>query len=293
VDGVTASPAPARQPKASAPHLAGARPSTRGRRILDAVCLALYVFLLAPTVIVVLAALNAGKFLTFPPEGLSFRWFANFANSEPFMRAFGFSLKLALWAMATSTILGTLAALYIVRHAGARFRNFLRVYMVTPLQFPAILTGVALLIYFYAIGFDTRGVPALLIGHTVVCLPYVFLMVSSVLLTFDRSVEEAARSLGASPGKTFRRVTFPLIKGSMISGAMFAFIISFDQFAVSLLLVSVGNTTLPIQLYDYLRFAFDPTAAAASSVTILIAVVMVVLLERFVGLETVYWSGPR
>ncbi|HET6946672.1 MAG TPA: ABC transporter permease subunit, partial [bacterium] len=126
---------------------------------------------------------------------------------------------------------------------------------------------------------------------TLLALPYVFLTVSPVLVGFDRSLEEAAQSLGAGPLMTFRRVTFPLIKGGVISGALFAFITSFDQFPISLLLVSVGNTTLPIQLFDYLRFSFDPAAAAVSTVSVLMSVAIVLLVDRLVGLQAVSWSG--
>ncbi|MDR7495048.1 MAG: ABC transporter permease [Armatimonadota bacterium] len=251
-----------------------------------------YLFLIVPIVIVILAALNAGNYLAFPPQGFSLRWFIRAAETEPFLRSFLFSLKLAGWVTVLSTVLGTMAALYVVRHA-ARFRDLLRLAIVAPLQFPAILTGIALLIFFLATGIGTRGMRALLIGHTLVSLPYVFLTVSAVLAGFDRSLEEAARSLGAGPLTTFRRITLPLIKGAVISGALFAFITSFDQFPISLLLVSVGNTTLPIQLFDYLRFSFDPAAAAVSTVSVLMSVAIVLIVDRLVGLQAVSWSAPR
>jgi putative spermidine/putrescine transport system permease protein len=252
---------------------------------------AVYVFLIAPIVIVVLAALNAGDYLAFPPQGLSLRWFVRAAQTEPFVRSFVFSLKLAVWVTVASTGLGTAAALYVVRHA-RRFRDALRLAVLAPLQLPAILTGIALLIFFLSTGMGTRGMRALFIGHTIVSLPYVFLTVSAVLAGFDRSLEEAARSLGAGPWTTFRRITLPLIKGPVIAGALFAFITSFDQFPVSLLLVSVGNTPLPIQLFDYLRFSFDPAAAAVSTVSVLMSVAIVLIVDRLVGLQAVSW-GPR
>ena len=120
-----------------------------------------------------------------------------------------------------------------------------------------------------------------------------FLTVSAVLYNFDRSLEEAARSLGAGAFTTFRRVTLPIIKGGVISGAVFAFITSFDQFPISLLLSGVGTTTLPIQVFDYLRFSFDPTAAAVGTVNILITLGVVILTERLVGLESLYWGGRQ
>jgi len=266
--------------------------STSYRVGFAAAAVAVYVFLLAPIAIVVVAAFNSGEYLRFPPEGFSLRWFSKFLASEPFVRSFWFSLKLASLVTLLSTVAGGMAAFFVVRHA-RRSRDFLRLLLVAPLQLPAILTGIALLIFFYSVGIGTRGMTGLLIGHTVVSLPYVFLMVSSVLLRFDRTLEEAARSLGASPWVTFRRVTLPLVQGGVVSGALFAFITSFDQFPISLLLVSVGNTTLPIQLFDYLRFSFDPTAAAASTVSIALSVAVVWLIHRLVGLEQVTWGGPR
>jgi putative spermidine/putrescine transport system permease protein len=260
--------------------------------LFNVVVVLLYGFLVAPIVVIIIAAFNSGEYLKFPPEGLSLRWFVKFAQSGPFVRAFWFSLQLAAATTVLSTLLGGTAAFYVVRHA-RRFRDVLRLFVVSPLQLPAILTGIALLIFFYSIDFGTRGMRGLLMGHTLVCLPYVFLTITTVLTGFDRSLEEAARSLGAGPLVTFRRVTLPLIKGGVISGALFAFITSFDQFPISLLLVSVGNTTLPLQLFDYLRFSFDPTAAAVSTISVLMSVGIVILIHKLVGLESIAWGGPR
>ncbi len=257
------------------------------RFILPGIVGLLLLFLLAPIIIVVAAAFNAGNYLTFPPEGFSFRWFENFFNSRPFMRAFSYSLQLALWVTLVATVVGTLSALFVVRFA-KRFTEFLRVLFIAPLAFPSILTGIALLIYFYAIGIGTRGGYALFVGHVLVCTPFVFISVSSVLVRFDTSLEEASRSLGAGALTTFRRVTLPLIKGGVVSGAVLSFITSFDQFPISLLLSGIGTTTLPVQLFDYLRFSFDPTAAAASTVSVAITVLAVILTERFVGLGALY-----
>lgn len=259
---------------------------------LSLVVTLIYLFLIVPIVIVILAALNAGNYLAFPPQGISLRWFIRAAETTPFVRSFLFSLKLGAWVTAVSTVLGTMAALYVVRHS-RRFRDALRMAILAPLQFPAILTGIALLIFVLATGLGTRGMRAMFIGHTLVALPYVFLTVSAVLVVFDRSLEEAARSLGAGPLVSFARITLPLIKGGVISGALFAFITSFDQFPISLLLVSVGNTPLPIQLFDYLRFSFDPTAAAVSTVSVLMSVAIVLLVDRLVGLQAVSWGAGR
>jgi putative spermidine/putrescine transport system permease protein len=258
----------------------------RGTIGLNAVVALLYLFLLAPIVIVVIAAFNAGEYLQFPPDGFSLRWFQSLAASEPFL----FSLRLAAVVTVLSTVIGTAAALYLTRYS-RRFRGLLRLLIISPLPVPAILTGIALLIFFYATDISTNGFVNLALGHIVVTIPYVFLTVSTVLVGFDRSLEEAARSLGAGPWTTFRRVTLPILKSGIVSGAVFAFIISFDQFPISLLLAGVGSTPLPVQLFDYLRFSFDPTAAAVSTVTIVMTVIVVLVTERLVGLESLYTRG--
>lgn len=244
-----------------------------------------YVFLLAPIVLIVLMSLNAGEFLAFPPQGLSLRWYVALAQNESFMRAIRTSLVLAALAMTISTLVGTAAALYFVRHAG-RWREPLRLVMMMPLMLPEILTAIALLFFLYATGIGTKTMAGLLIGHVLVTLPYVFMNVSAALFNFDRSVEQAARSLGAGPAVVFRRITLPLIKPGIITGALFAFIISFDLFNMSLLLKGIGMTTLPIQLFDYLRWDFDPTAAAVSSLSIVMTFSAVLLIDRLVGLRS-------
>ncbi|MGN6771912.1 MAG: ABC transporter permease [Rhizobiaceae bacterium] len=243
-----------------------------------------YVFLLLPLVIVVIASFNAGEFLTFPPQGFSLRWYVAFFQSEPFMTSLLFSFEVAVAATAVSTLLGTTSALYVVRYAGA-WRDRLRLLITAPLLLPEVLTAIALLFFFYNVGLG-KTIGGLVIGHVLITLPFVFLAVSSALYNFDDSLEDAARSLGAGRLTTFRRITLPIIKPGVISGALLAFIISFDLFAVSLLLKGVGGSTLPIQLFDYVKWSFDPTAAAVATVSIAITLVMVLVTDRLVGLRS-------
>jgi putative spermidine/putrescine transport system permease protein len=257
-----------------------------------------YAFLLTPLVVVVLASFNSGEYLTFPPEGFSFRWYVKFFNSASFMQSLWFSLQLALICTVCSTVLGTMVALYVVRFAG-RWRDWLRLLIIMPLLLPEILTAIALLFFYYNIEalLDAIGLEAmsglfrnsflgLLIGHVLITLPFVFLGISASLYNFDMALEEAARSLGADKFTTFRRITLPLVKPGIIAGGLLAFIISFDLFNMSLLLKGVGTATLPIQLFDYVRWDFDPTAAAVSSVSIAITLLAIVVTERLVGLHS-------
>lgn len=245
---------------------------------------AIYLFLLAPIVVVVLASFNAGNFLTFPPQGLSFRWFLVFLDNDVFLRAIRFSLILAAVATAISLVLGTLAALYYVRFAG-REKEAVNLALLLPLLLPEILTAIALLFFFYEIGVGTRHYIALLTGHVLMTLPFVFLNVTTSLQGLDGTTELAARSLGASRWQAFRRITLPLAKPGIISGGLIAFIISFDTFGISFLLKGTGTAPLPIQLYDYLRFNFTPEAAAVSTFSIVLTLIVLVVSDRLLGLQ--------
>ena len=199
----------------------------------------LYGFLLAPIAIVVLAALNSGAYLRFPPEGFSLRWFAAFARSRSFTQSLAFSLELATIVTLIATGLGTMASLWLSRSTGAG-RDLLRVLVVSPLAVPGILTGIALLIFFYALGWTKTGLGGLVIGHTLLTLPYVFLITSAVLARFDQTLEEAARNLGASPARTFWRVTLPLIKPIMLVVVLFSMIATFADFQLIYVLTRGG-----------------------------------------------------
>ena len=266
----------------------------RGKRnagdvIYRTILVLIYTFILLPEIIVVIAAFNAGEYLTFPPQGFSIRWFIAFAHSEPFVNSMFMSLRLAISTLLITLTLGTMSAFFVVRYGG-RLRGLIRVLMTAPLLFPAVITGAALLIYYYQVtGWRNRTFVGLLIGHVLITSPYVFLTISSTLYNFDTSLEEAARSLGASKLKTFFKITMPLIKSGLIAGGMFAFIVSWGQFPISLLLAGIGLTTLPIQLFDYVRWSFDPTAAAAAAISILLALIAVIVVHRLAGLESLRW----
>ncbi|MFN0305562.1 MAG: ABC transporter permease [Burkholderiales bacterium] len=245
----------------------------------------IYLFLVTPILLIVVMSFNGGDFLSFPITGVSLKWYASFARNESFMNALATSLAIASISTIASLAIGVPAALYVVRHAG-RWRESLDLMLTAPLMLPEILTAIALLFFFYATGLGTKTMIGLQIGHIVVTLPFVFLNVSASLYNFDRSLEQAARGLGATPWVAFRRITLPLIKPGVIAGGLFAFIISFDLFNMSLLLKAIGTNTLPLALYDYLRWDFDPTAAAVASVSILATFVIVLVLDRTIGLRS-------
>ncbi len=250
---------------------------------LRSAVIAVYAFLLLPLAIVTLAAFNAGNYFTFPPQGFSLRWFGNFFARREFMQSLWLSLELGFWTAVISTVVGALAAIALVR-GRFRGRDLLNAYVTSPLLLPQILTGVAMLQYFSLIGL-AQSYAALLIGHVVVTTPYVVRTVSAVLYNFDVALEEAAQSLGASPVRAFVEITLGIIKPGVVAGAVLAFAISFDNFTISLFLTSPRLTPLPIELFAYLKYSFDPTAAAASAVAIGVTLVLMLGIARFMGLE--------
>jgi putative spermidine/putrescine transport system permease protein len=258
--------------------------ATMKRPVLTLYCLLVYAFLLAPILVVVGASFNAGNFLTFPPQGLSLRWYVTFFNNDVFMRAIRTSLWVAAVATVISGTIGTMAALYYVQHAG-RWKETVRVAMLAPLLLPEVLTAIALLFFVYAIGIGTTTMIGMIAGHVLITLPFVFINVSASLESFDPSWDMAARSLGADRLTRFRRIMLPLIKPGVIGGALFAFIISFDTFTISFMLKGIGTSTLPIQLFDYLRTNFTPEAAAVSTVSIVLTLVVVIVSEKVLGLR--------
>ncbi len=244
-----------------------------------------FVILLLPAVIVVLAGLNAGDYLTFPPQGFSLRWVWEFLRSPTFRNAYLLSMGVAFVVMLISTTIGTMAAIFMTR---VRFpgRSMLRAYFLAPLMLPGVVLGLALYVFYVTTNIGlARTLLGLVIGHVLVTTPYVIGTVSAALYNFDLSLEEAARSLGAGPLTAFRKITLPLIGPGLLAGATFAFIVSFGQFDISLFLSTPNLTPLPIAMYISLRYKFEPTAAAAGVFAICLVVLSMLLTSRLMNLS--------
>ncbi len=253
--------------------------------IMSALAMVSLVLLLAPVVVVILAGLNAGDHLTFPPDGLSLRWVVAFFQSGAFLPAYLFSLVLAVCTMFFSTTLGTTIALVLARNEFPG-KQMARAFFMAPLMLPGIVLGLALYLFYLSSGLGLiRTMPGLVIGHVLVTCPYVIGTVHASLVGFDKSFEEAARSLGAGPIKTFRAITLPIISPGIIAGSVFSFIVSFGQFDVSLFLTPPDYNPLPIALYSSLRYTFEPTAAAAGIFAIFLVVVSMLITARFTNLR--------
>lgn len=240
-------------------------------------------FLFLPIAVVVPAAFNTVPTLSFPPQGFSLQWFSTAWNHQPFWNALRTSLAIAALSAAISLVIGTMGAFAIVRH---RFfgRQLLELLFMTPLIFPAIVLAVALTMMLSSVGL-VRDFWGLVFAHVIVTVPYAIRSVSANLAEVDISYEEAARTLGANPFKTFVFVTMPMLRPGLVAGGIFAAIISFDEFTISLFLVGPGVMTLPLEIYYYTEFQMDPTVAAISTMLVGFTAALVILIERLVGFK--------
>lgn len=242
-----------------------------------------YVFLLGPLVIVVGAALSDTEFLAFPPEGLTLRWFARVFEVSAFRETFWISLQVAVIGTLLSLAIGIPAAYALSRHR-ERLPKALLNFFVLPILVPEIVFGFSVL-NAMSVTLQLPIMLTLLLGHMIIVLPYSVRVVSASLSNFDYSIEEAAVSLGASRLKTFFIVVLPNIRSGIIAAFILAFITSLNNVPVSLFLTGPGISTLPIQMLTYVENFFDPTVAALSVMLMAFTVIVMVIIERTLGLS--------
>jgi putative spermidine/putrescine transport system permease protein len=241
-----------------------------------------FALIIVPILIVVVAAFSPNDYFEFPPPGISARWFVEFFRLGNMRDAFALSAWLALLAATISTVLGTLGALFLARRRGT-LAGLLQSLFLAPLVFPTIILGVALLLLYKTIGMPVF--PGLLLAHCIVGLPYGFRTVLASAQALDPALEEAGQSLGAGPFRTFYLLTLPLVWPGVLSGWLFAFIVSFGELNTALFLTGPGLTTLPIEIFSYLQFQGSQLViAAASTLQIALIVILVAGIERVVGI---------
>jgi putative spermidine/putrescine transport system permease protein len=243
----------------------------------------LYLFILAPLVCVVAVSFNGDALVSFPPTSLSFKWYIHALSLDLFIQSAKVSFYLAVAATVIGVSLGTLAAIGLSR-SKSRFKPLIESIFLAPLVVPGLVIGLSLLIALSAAQLYSAPI-RLLIGHILVVTPYSIRTVLASLSKVDETLEEAALTLGATPVKTFFLVTLPLIRPGLIAGAIFSFILSFDDVTVSLFLIDARTGTLPIAIMSYLEYSFDPSVAAISSLMIIVTLVLALSLERLFGLK--------
>jgi ABC-type spermidine/putrescine transport system permease subunit II len=252
------------------------------KTVLVAANVVVYAILLLPLFIVVAISFTSGAGVDFPPPGLSLRWFEYIAHRPEFVSGAINSLVLAVVATILALVLGTMASLGMVRH---RFRGkaLLEALFLAPLVVPSLIIGVSLLYFFSSIGF-IDSFQRLVLAHTILTVPYTIRTVSATLYGLDPSYEEASRVMGAGQVRTFRRVLLPMLRPGIVVAALFAFIVSFGNFNLSIFLINGNTVTLPVRIFTYLGFQFDPSIAAISTVLLIVTVAVLTIAERTVGL---------
>lgn len=240
-------------------------------------------YLVLPLAVIIGASLTSSSFLAFPPQGLTLAWYGRMLGDPTYVAAFATSTLLAAAATALAILLAVPAALAIARYAFPGQRTIAAVLM-SPLILPHVVLGAALLQYGAAIGL-TRSFGALLVGHVVIIVPFVLRAVLPQLTDDQRSLEEASADLGAGPAATFFLVTLPQIRSGIVSGAIFAFIASWINVELSIFNTTAELQTIPVKLFNYVQYTIDPTIAAVSSITILVAAVTIIAIDLIFGLD--------
>ncbi len=235
-------------------------------------------FLYAPILVMAAMSFNASEFYQLPFT-FSTEWYQRLWGNAQILSASWRSVWIAFLVTAIATTLGTMASLALYRYDFPG-KPVLKALLFPPIAIPWLITGTAMLIFFFGIGIG-RGTPAVILGHVALALPYVIVVVSARLATFDPVLEEAARSLGASPWLVTRAVTLPWIAPGVIAGALFAFAVSFDQFVVSYFLSEPGDATLPVLIYTSIRKGFTPEINAISTLIIALSMAVMLLAARF------------
>ncbi len=253
---------------------------SRGLSIWAALC---FIFLLAPIAVLVAASFSPRAFLTFPPEGFSLKWYRNFVEDPNLMGSVVTSVTIATIVSGLAVAVSCLAAVGLVKSSFPT-RSVLLSSLAAPVIFPAVLVGLAFLQFFNAVGIQ-GSVTAFVMAHLVLTLPYATRTAVAALGRVDPNLEDAARSLGATPLHAFFGVTLPQMRPGLAVGAIFAFIVSFNDLPVAIFISGPDTTTLPIRMFSYVQYSNDPTIAAISTTLIALLIGLVILGEWRLGIS--------
>jgi putative spermidine/putrescine transport system permease protein len=248
-------------------------------------------FIVAPLAIVCVVAFTPQGYIALPTNGLSVRWFAAILDNPRFISSFWLSLALGLAASFLASALAIPAALAIARYR-FRGRDAISAFLLSPLMIPHIVLGVAFLRFFSTLRINGTFT-GLVIGHVILILPFALRLVLAAATGMDPAVERAAVSLGASRWTVFCRVTLPLVLPGIVSGWLLAFITSFDELTMSVFIANPSTTTLPVRMFLYIQDTIDPLVAAVSALLIAGTAVLMLVLDRLVGLERLFVGRGR
>jgi putative spermidine/putrescine transport system permease protein len=247
------------------------------RVALILLCAMVLLFLISPIIAIMPLSFNSEPYFTYPMPGLSMKWYQDFFTDPRWLDALKSSIFIALSATVLSMVLGTLAALGLAR-ANFPYRAWVMAFLISPMIVPVVITAVGMYFFFAKLGLNNTYF-GIILAHTALATPFVVITVTATLIGFDQSLNRAGASLGATPLTVFRKITFPLILPGMISGALFAFITSFDEVVVVLFIASPDQRTLPKQMFSGIREQISPTITAAATMLVIAAAAMLVTVE--------------
>ncbi len=225
-----------------------------------------FAFLYLPMLILVIYSFNESRLVTVW-AGFSTKWYGKLFQNDAFLDAAWVTLNVGIWSSTIATVLGTMAAYVMVRSGRFLGRELFSGMIYAPLVMPEVITGLSLLLFFLAIGLD-RGMVTIILAHTTFSMCYVSVVVTSRLITFDQSLEDAALDLGCTPFDAFRSVTLPIIAPAVISGWLLAFTLSLDDLVIASFTSGPSSTTLPIKIYSAVRMGVSPEINALSTLMI-------------------------
>ncbi|MEX0815183.1 MAG: ABC transporter permease [Dongiaceae bacterium] len=245
--------------------------------VFRAICALVFLFLVAPILVIIPLSFNPEPYFTYPLPGLSMRWYEEFFTSERWQTALKNSTIVACATTALATTLGTLAALGLSR-SNFPMRALVMGILISPMIVPVVITAVGMY-FFYAMVGLSNSYTGLILAHTALATPFVVITVTATLTSFDHTLTRAGAGLGGTPVQVFVKVVLPLILPGVISGALFAFVTSWDEVVVVLFLASPELRTLPKQMFSGIREMISPTITAAATLLIILSVLLLTSVE--------------
>ena len=247
-------------------------------------CAAVFVFLIAPILVIVPLSFNVEPYfsftqgmLTFDPDAYSLRWYEDFLTSDRWLDSIKNSIIVAIFSTILSAVLGTIAALGLNR-SELPFKGLIMGLLISPMIVPLIIAAAGMFFFYSALGISQTYV-GLILAHTALGTPFVVITVTATLSGFDNTLVKAGASLGATPTYTFFKVTMPLIMTGVISGALFAMMTSFDEVIVAIFIAGVEQRTIPLQMWSGIREQISPTILAVATILITFSVIMLATVE--------------
>jgi len=248
------------------------------------ICGLIFFFLLAPIIIMIPLSFNAQPYFTFSremvtlnPEGYSLRWYRDLFSSDSWMRSIRNSFIIGIAATVLATTLGTLAALGLSR-SQMPFKGLIMGILISPMIVPLIISAAGMFFFFSSVNLAQTYLGVIL-AHTALGTPFVVITVTATLVGFDHSLTRAAANLGASPTRTFFKITMPLILPGVISGALFAFITSFDEIVIVLFVAGVEQRTIPREMWSGIREQISPTILAVATILVMLSIALLTTIE--------------